>query len=380
MSKPKFLIVTTVPLSLGFFKGQIQVLKRFFDVQLISSSGSRLDDICLQEEVKGYSVNMKREISLFRDLGSLINLVRLFLRLKPSVVHGSTPKAGFLSMFAAWLIGVPTRIYYVHGLRYQGLSGGKRKLLILMEKMSCYFATHVFAVSFGVKEVMEKEGITKKELSVIGNGSVNGINVNFYSKEHPAILDLREDYNLNSENFVFGFIGRLVKDKGIQELVTAFLKIHKNQPNARLLLVGEFESADSVDDKTKEEILMNPAILNVGFQNDVRSFLAMMDVFVFPSYREGFGVSIMEAAAMGVPAISSDIIGCNEIVKNGYNGILIPPKSVEKLYIAMNNLIIQQDLVTQMSSVCRDYVALKYEQKMVWANTLKSYTKIIENV
>jgi glycosyltransferase involved in cell wall biosynthesis len=376
MSKPKFLIITTVPQSLGFFKGQIQVLKRLFDVQLISSSGSRFDDICLQEEVKGYSVNMKREISLFHDVVSLINLIRLFLKLKPSVVHGSTPKAGLLSMFAAWLIGVPTRIYYVHGLRYQGLGGGKRKLLILMEKMSCYFATHVFAVSFGVKGVMEKEGITKKELSVIGNGSVNGINLNFYSKQHPDILDLREDYNLNSENFVFGFIGRLVKDKGIQELVTSFLRIHKNEPNARLLLVGEFESADSVDDKTKEQILMHPAILNVGFQKDVRSFLAMMDVFVFPSYREGFGVSLMEAAAMGVPAISSDITGCNEIVKNEYNGILIPPKSVEKLDIAMNNVIVQKDLVTHMSSVCRDYVALKYEQKMVWANTLKSYTKI----
>ncbi len=376
--KSKFIIIATIPLSLGFFKGQIQVLKTSFEILLISSPGQLLVDICEKEKVRGYPVVMKREISFFKDFVSLFKLIKLFYSIKPEVVHGSTPKAGLLSMIAAWLNKVPTRIYYVHGLRYQGVNGFKKKLLILMEKLSCYFASNVYAVSFGVKEVMEKEGITKKKIQIIGNGSVNGIDLDYFSTAHPNVLNLKENYNLTSKNFVFGFVGRLVKDKGIQELVLAFLKINKINPETRLLLVGDYENEDPIEFEIKKEIENNSNIINVGFQKDVRSFLKMMNVFVFPSYREGFGVSIMEAGAMEIPVISSNIIGCNEIIENGVNGILIRPKSKEDLFKAMRTMLKESKDLNVLGENSRKLIFRKFEQKKLWKNTLNSYLSIIK--
>lgn len=374
--KRKFIIITTVPISLGFFKGQLQVLKSTFDVEVISSPGEMLDEICRKEQVKGRAVTMKREINVFYDVVSLIKLAMLFAKLKPEIVHGSTPKAGLLSMIASWANRVPIRIYYIHGLRYQGFKGIKRRLLMYMEKLSCFFATHVYAVSYGVKEIVAQEKITKKQIKMIGNGSINGIDVAFFSPFNQEVPNLRKQYKIKSTAIVYGFVGRLVRDKGINELIQAFLKIYAKTPEARLLLVGNFEEGDLLDMNIKEEIITNSAIINVGFQKDVRPFFKMMTVFVFPSYREGFGVSLMEAAAMGVPAISSNIIGCNEIIKEGYNGVLIPPKSVEALLKAMEMVLVNKDKIDEMSLVCRSYVEEKYEQKKVWEAILEEYKSL----
>ena len=377
--KPKFLLITTVPSSLNFFSGQIQILKKKFDVELISSPDILLDEICEKEMVKGYKVYMKREIAFLNDVLSLISLWKLFLKIKPTIIHGNTPKASFLSIFVGWLCKVPIKIYYVHGLRYQGTTGVKRHFLMLMERLTCIFASHIYAVSFGVKSTIAKDGITKKKVVVIGNGSVNGIDMGYFSQHNLSIPNLKKIYKLSSENFVFGFVGRIVKDKGINELVKAFLKINKLHPKTRLLLVGRFETQDPIDNNIIDEIKNNKNILNVGFQKDVRPFLKMMNVFVFPSYREGFGVSLMEAAAMNVPAITSNIIGCNEIIEDGFNGVLIPPKSVNDLFKAMENIFSNVKITNDMSKVCRGYVRGKYEQKKLWNRTLKSYHKLLIN-
>lgn len=376
--KPKFLIITTIPLSLGFFRGQIQVLKSTFKIELVSSAGILLDSICRDEAVKGHVIEMRREISFFNDLKSLVKLIKLFLRLKPSVIHGSTPKAGLLSMIAGWLAKVPNRIYYVHGLRYQGSKGFKNKILKNMERLSCLFATQVFVVSKGVKQTLIADKITKKQIAIIGNGSVNGIDVEYFSSNNSAVPDFKQAYNLEPDNFIFGFVGRLVKDKGINELVQAFLKVNANYPKTKLLLVGDFDTGiNPIDSKVKDEIYANINILNVGFQQDIRPFLKMMHVFVFPSYREGFGVSLMEAAAMGVPAISSDIIGCNEIIINELNGLLIPPKSTSDLVNAMIRFIEDTDFLNKTASMSRKHVIQLYEQQKLWQETLEAYKELV---
>ena len=376
--KPKFLIITTIPLSLGFFRGQIQVLKSTFKIELVSSAGILLDSICRDEAVKGHVIEMRREISFFNDLKSLVKLIKLFLRLKPSVIHGSTPKAGLLSMIAGWLAKVPNRIYYVHGLRYQGSKGFKNKILKNMERLSCLFATQVFVVSKGVKQTLIADKITKKQMAIIGNGSVNGIDVEYFSSNNSAVPDFKQAYNLEPDNFIFGFVGRLVKDKGINELVQAFLKVNANYPKTKLLVVGDFDTGiNPIDSKVKDEIYANINILNVGFQQDIRPFLKMMHVFVFPSYREGFGVSLMEAAAMGVPAISSDIIGCNEIIINELNGLLIPPKSTSDLVNAMIRFIEDTDFLNKTASMSRKHVIQLYEQQKLWQETLEAYKELV---
>ncbi len=376
MKKKIFIITTTVPISLYFFRGQIQELKRKFEIILVSSPGVLLKDICKAEKVKGFPISIKREISLYNDIKSLFSMIKLFRKIKPDVVHGNTPKGGLISMFAAWFNRVPTRIYYIHGLRYQETKGIKRKLLVNMERLSCILSTHVYSVSFGVMKMLEEDRITKKEIHIIGNGSVNGIDTSFFSIENNNVSDLRSSLGLTTENFVFGFVGRLVKDKGINELVKAFLQINKFKPKSRLLLVGDFEDGDPIDIDTKNIISNNKSIIEVGFQKDVRSYYKAMDVFVFPSYREGFGISLMEAAAMSVPSISTDIIGCNEIISDGHNGILIKPKSVEKLFEAMKMLISDKAIIKNMAEVSRKYVENKYEQKKLWEKTLESYSSI----
>lgn len=366
-----------MPVSLSFFKGQVQILKEQFDIKLISIPGNNLDLMCKEENVEGYPIKMRREISLFADIKSLLKLIATFSKQKPYIIHGSTPKAGLLSMIAGWCLRVPVRIYYIHGLRYHGTSGFKRKLLMSMEKASCLFATNIFSVSNGVRESMLEDKITVKKINLIGNGSVNGIDTNYFSPYNHDIPDLREACKILPSYFVFGYVGRMVADKGINELVEAFINIHNCNLNARLLLVGNFEDdLDPVRKEIKNEILTNPQIIFAGYQTDIRPYLKMMHVFVFPSYREGFGMSLMEAAAMEVPAISSEIIGCKEIIREGYNGKLILPKSKEGLINAMKDFIDNPLLVKKMSSVTRSYVIEKYDQKKLWNETLAEYVRI----
>lgn len=379
--KPKMFIVTTIPLSLMFFKGQIGELKHIFDVSLVSSPGARLETAKVEEGVVVHAVPMQREIALVKDLKSLMTLIFLFRKEKPFVVHGNTPKGGLLSMIAAYICRVPNRVYYLHGLRYEGVIGAKRKLLIMMERISCKCATRVYSVSQGVRDTLMKDHITKKEIRVIHNGSVNGINTAHFDPNTVLTDDLKKEYHITESDTVFGFVGRLAGDKGINELVEAFENILKQNKNCKLLLVGMFEEdLDPLQPKTITAIKNNSNIIHAGFQKDIRPFLAIMDIFVFPSYREGFGVSIMEAQAMGVPVISSDITGCNEIIKEGYNGLLIPPRSLPRLQQAMEQLCDDPKLIQQMKTVARKTMKAKYDQQYVWKETVASYKTMIPNV
>ncbi|MFC4739522.1 glycosyltransferase family 4 protein [Flavobacterium ponti] len=379
MRKKKFFIVTTIPLSLIFFKGQLLLLQDEFDVTLISSPEEELFKTANYNKVKSYGIVMKREISLLYDFLSLFKLVVYFYRNKPDIVHGNTPKGSFLSMIASWLCRVPTRIYYVHGLRYQGTTGLKKRILIYMERISCKSATDIFAVSKGVKDVMYDDGITRKKINVIWNGSINGINSDFFDPEIIECNSLQQQYKIKNGDFVFGFIGRIVADKGINELVGSFKNLNELYPNTKLLLVGNYEhDLDPLLPETRIELEQNKNIIIAGFQKDTRPFYKLMNLFVFPSYREGFGISLMEAAAMNIPAISSDIIGCNEIIEDNVNGFLIPSKNKNALFEKMKFSIENIDKINLMSTITRDIILSKFEQKKLWSKTMDIYKQISE--
>jgi glycosyltransferase involved in cell wall biosynthesis len=320
---------------------------------------------------------MAREIALFSDLISLCKFLLYFCGNRPDILHANTPKGSFLSLTAGWFCGVKTRIYYVHGLRYQGASGLKKKLLMNMEKISCFFETDIMAVSNGVREVLQSDKITNKNINIIWNGSVNGIDLEYFDPQHADVGDIRAEHGIAEDDFVFGFLGRLVGDKGINELVASFNEMSLNFSKVKLILVGDFEKKlDPLKNDTLRILRENPNIILTGAQKDVRPFLSAMDIFVFPSYREGFGIVLMEAAAMNVPAISSDIIGCNEIIQNGQNGFLVPPKDkdilLEKMKFCLNNRF----LIKQMSQGTRPLIASRYEQKELWCKTVAFYKKI----
>lgn len=378
--KKKFIIVTTVSDSLPFFKGQINVLKERFDVELVSAPGKYMEEMCIMHSVKGHELSMKREISIFDDFCSLLKLIVLFFKIKPFIVHGNTPKASLLSMIAAWVTRVPKRIYYVHGLRYYGEVGKKKQLLMFLEKVSCYFATHVIAVSQGVKDGLKEDNLCKKDILVIWNGSVNGLDLSYFDPVKTNGTAVRKSYGIDENDFVFGFIGRFVGDKGVNELVGTFKELNKIHKNIKLLLVGRFEiELDPLQRETIHEIENNKNIINAGFQKDVRPFLAAMDVFSFPSYREGFGIVLMEASAMNIPSISSNIMGCNEVIVTGVNGFLIESKKQQALLDKMRYCIQNPEQINDMAKLSREIVKDKFEQQELWQKSLKVYVSIADN-
>ena len=378
--KPKILIITTIPLTLIFFKGQISYLKSDFDVELVSSSGEHLNRISTDEKVKSHVVEINRDIKILKDIKSFFNLILLFKKIKPQIIHSNTPKASLLTMIAGFLVNVPTRIYYVHGFKFHAFSGLKRFYFVLFEKITCFFATDVIAVSQGVKNELNTINIKQDKVSIIHNGSINGIDLSYYSNTNFEIGCFKKKYNILETDFVYGFVGRLVRDKGISELLAAFLKVNETQTNVKLLIVGMFDNDDS--DFTNEVnaiISNNDNIIFAGFQKDVRPFYKMMNTLVFPSYREGFGMAVLESSAMNVPVIASDITGCNEIIKNNETGILVPVKSISHIYNAMILIKIDNFFYDKLKNNCRDFVSSKYDQKIVWLKTKELLNKIYRN-
>lgn len=376
----KFFLVTTVPLSLNFFKGNLSFLSKYYDVYAISSEKNTLEDFCAKEGVRSFYIPMKRPISLFWDFICLFKFVFLFLKEQPEIVHGNTPKGSMLSMIAAWITRVPVRIYMCHGLRYQGTQGGIRKLLMFMERLSCKCATEVICVSRGVRDTLVKDKICKEgKAIVVGNGSASGIDLDYFSsKTIHEDISIRNELGISETSFVFIFVGRIVADKGINELISAFSKLSREVQDVVLLLVGPEEyDLNPISDFSILEIKENKRIYAVGKQTDVRPYLKASDAMTFPSYREGFGMVLIEAAAMNVPSISSDIIGCNEIILDGINGKLIPSKDVDSLYNEMKWFYEHKDAeVKKMKSKARELVENRFERKKVWNLLLAEYQRL----
>ncbi len=375
-TKPKFFLMTTVSMSLNFFKGQISYINQFYNVTLISSPSEQLKDIAERESVEFKEIEMEREISFLNDFVSLIHLIFFFFKEKPFVVHCNTPKASLLGLIAAYITRVPNRIYYIHGLRYQGTTGMKRKVLIVMEKISCFCATKIIAVSFGVQEIAQKD-LTSKKVDVIHNGSANGMFINEFLGAKYNSEQIRDKLNIKQNDFVYGFVGRIVGDKGINELIRAFQLLNNNFKNVKLLLIGFYEEdLDPLNEDVIEIIKSNNNIIELGFQKDVKKYLSIMNIFVSPSYREGFGLSLLEANLMGVPVIASNITGYNEIVIEGKNGFLIPSKNSEILYAKMKEVYSCRDNLNDMKEFTIHNASQKYNHPDVLKEALHYYKNI----
>lgn len=384
MSK-KLIRVTTVPDSLrGMLSGQLKFMSSKYEVIAVSSDGQMLNEVQIHEGVKVVPINMARTISPFKDLKALIQLCILFKNEKPFIVHTHTPKAGILGMIAAKLVGVPHRLHTVAGLPLLLANGNKRKVLNFVEKVTYSCASKVFPNSFGLKEIIiEHDFCNSSKLKVLANGSSNGINTKYFD---PSLFsedekhELKRNLGIDRSDLVFIFIGRLVSDKGINEMINAFKRLNNEVDLLKLVLVGPFEShLDPLDKKTKKEIERNDNIINIGLKNDVRSYLAIADILVFPSYREGFPNVVMEAGAMGLPSIVSNINGCNEIIKEGENGWIIPAKDEEAIYNKMKYCIGNPNEVVRTAKNSRELITSRYEQKLIWEALLNEYQKLEKN-
>lgn len=367
----KIIRTSTVPVSLkGLLKGQLRMLSQHYEVIGVSSRGEALEQLVEQEGVEVRAVDMERKISIFKDIISLINMTKLLIKERPDMVHSMTPKAGLITMLAAKIAGVPIRVHTFTGLIFPTTTGIKQRLLIAMDRLLCCCATNIYPEGEGVKRDLESYKITKKPLTIIANGNVNGIDTTFFN---PTLFDKSED-----DVFRFVFIGRMVGDKGINELAQAFNRLNAIYPKTELVLVGNFEhNLDPLKAETRDIIDTHKAINFVGFQSDVRPFLAMSDVFVFPSYREGFPNVVMQAGAMGLPQIVTDINGCNEIIVEGENGVIIPPRDDEALYDAMERFVTSPEELSRIAGKARTMITSRYEQSIVWNAILNEYKLLL---
>jgi len=372
----KLFRISTVPMSLNILlKGQLRYLNQFYSVTAISGEGTDLQAVKQREKVKVFTIEMSRTIAPLKDLHSLILLYHYFKKEKPIIIHTITPKAGLLAMVAGKFAGVPVRMHTFTGLIFPTRKGLMQKVLIQMDRFLCSCATHIFPEGQGVKRDLEMYKITDKPLKVIANGNVNGIDTEFFSRSQISEAqqqELRRDLGILPEDFVFIFVGRLVGDKGINELVEAFKEIAL--PKAKLLLVGPLETdLDPLDTATLAEIETNKNIITAGYQNDVRLYFAISHVLVFPSYREGFPNVVLQAGALELPAIVSNINGCNEIIIEGRNGTIIPVKDVQSLKSSMTEMYQNEPWREKLQSQARSMITSRYDQQVVWQAILAEY-------
>ncbi len=383
ISKRKVIRTSTVPGSLrALLKGQLAFLNQYFDVIAVSGNGKSLEHVKETEGVRTFALEMQRQISPVNDFISLLKLYLLFKREKPHIVHSITPKAGLLSMLAAKLAGVPIRMHTFTGLIFPSKKGSLQKLLIKMDQLLCWAATDVFPEGEGVKKDLINFGITTKPLKVLANGNINGIDFNYYDPTAYSDLqkqELRQSLNINQNDFVFVFVGRLVRDKGINELVVAFNSLlpmvdKDESKRLKLVLVGYYEQhLDPLLPETVKEIEDNQQIIFTGAQSDVRPYYAISDCLVFPSYREGFPNVVLEAGAMSLPSIVTDISGNNEIIETGYNGIIVPKYDTELLMENMLYLFKNNEARIEMAINSRKNIIEKYDRQLVWNAVLNEY-------
>lgn len=375
----KIIRTSTIPETLNYFCCELmRELKdeEGYEVVAVSSPGEKLELISQKAGVKTIAVPMARRISLLSDLKSLLNLIKVFRKEKPTVVHSMTPKAGLLSMMAARFCNVPVRIHTFTGLLFPTSTGFMKKLLKTTDRITCACATHVIPEGEGVKSDLINNGITKKPLRVLGKGNIKGIDLNYFNPELNEVKHVAEKIRKQGI-FTFVFVGRLVGDKGINELVEAFICLHKDFPATQLILVGSEEGElDPLKPDTLSKIKSEDYIHAVGRQTDVRPWLLASDAFILSSYREGFPNVVIEAGAMGLPSIVTDINGANEIIVDGENGVSVPSKDAKALEEAMKFFIENPDKVRAMGKNSRPMIASRFEQSYV-RKCLKDYYRTI---
>ena len=378
----KLIRITTVPSSLrSLLKGQHRFMSKYFEVIGVSGDGDALAEVRQNEGIRTHAVEMTRTITPLKDLKALLKLYKFFKKEKPFIVHTHTPKAGTVGMIAAKLAGVPNRLHTIAGLPLLEKTGVMRKLLNLVEKLTYSCSTLILPNSFKLKRIILTEKFTSaSKLKVIGHGSSNGIDTEHYNIAHVTEKEkeqLRESLNINENDTVFIFIGRIVKDKGINELVAAFNLLTKKHSRCKLLLIGSRENhLDPLLSKTEILIKENICIIPTGVQKDIRPYVSISHALTFPSYREGFPNVVLQASCMCLPCIVSDINGCNEIIEDQVNGLIIPVKNSEALESAMIYMIENPEKRLDMIKHSRKRILERYKQEFIWDESLKLYRSL----
>lgn len=394
--RPRLLNVFTSSLTVGKLTGQLQYLQeRGFDVTIVSPGGDGLDRAARIEGLRTIAVPMARHISPVRDLVSLWRLWRIMRALRPTVTNVGTPKAGLLGGFAAWLNDVPCRFYTLRGLRFETTNGLKRWLLVSAERLACGFAHRVICVSNSVRDKAVDCGLTSPEKTVVfGSGGSNGVDIRRFTPT-PEMMrqasELRSELGITPSAPVLGFVGRLVRDKGIPELVEAFLRLSEQFPDLRLLLVGRFEDEDPLPIRTRRCLATHPRVVLAGHQQhgggrrlvdplredwpveDATPYYALMDIFILPSHREGLPNVVLEAQAAGKPVVAARATGVVDAVLDGETGLQFPVGDVALMTSAVTRLLRDKALGNRLACAGQERVRREFRQEQIWEALFQEY-------
>ena len=382
--RPRLLYAMSSSLAVGYLQGQLQYFQnKGFDVAVLAPKTRKGEwEVPRPEGIPFIEVPIEQEIAPLRDLASLWHLWCLMRRLRPAVSNVGTPKAGLLGGLAALLNRVPRRIYTLHGLRFETTKGLKRRVLIYAERLACCFAHRVICVSQSVREKALACGLASPErIVVLGPGSCNGVDASRFAAT-PELMrrtaELRRQLGIPVEAPVVAFVGRLTRDKGIPELIEAFLRLGNQFPDLRLLLVGCFQNGDALPADTRRYVETHPRVIFAGAVQDTTAYYAIADVVVLPSHREGLPMVILEAHAAGKPVVGAAATGIVNIVLDGETGHLFPVGDVPALTDALAKLITDKALARKLGAAGQERVKREFQQERIWELLHREYLEHLQ--
>ena len=379
----RLLHITTVPMSLGFLRGQVDfMIARGFKVHAISSPGYELQEFGKRHCVIVHAVKMERRIAPARDLVALWRIATVIRKYRPHVIHAHTPKGGLLGMLAAKLTGVPVRLYHMRGLPLMTASGLKRVLLRWAEIVSCGCAQTVLCNSESIRQVAIGEAICRPEkIRVLQSGSGQGVDAT--TRFNPERIDRNTKLHTRSRcgipdgARVLGFVGRIVRDKGIVELAAAWAQVRERFSDLHLLLVGPFEEQDPIPQPIRRQFETDPRVHLIGADWNTPPLYSIMDLVTLPTYREGFPNVPLEAAAMTVPVVATRVPGCVEAVVSGITGMLVPPRDPSALAQAITRYLEDSQLRREHGIAGRQRVLLNFRPEDIWAAMYEEYRRLL---